>query len=161
YDKLPPLPWWLVEIVYRIFGRDLFYYALAQAAVIAAFALIWKTARPMVGSLGALAALLIVDGLHYVHFTAAKFNHDGIQLPFWALAGYSFHAALRRERLVHWILLGVAIGCALWAKYFVAMLAAPLVLFMLFDPRARKNFATPGPYVAIAVAFVVAAPHLI
>src|SRR5580765_7464152 len=45
YDKLPPLPWWLVEITYRIFGRDLFYYALAQGAVITAFALIWKTAR--------------------------------------------------------------------------------------------------------------------
>src|SRR5471030_803761 len=145
YDKLPPLPWWLVEIVYRIFGHDLFYYALAQTAVIAAFAFIWKTARPLVGPLGALVALLIVDGLHYVHFTAAKFNHDVIQLPFWALAGYSFHAALRRGKLIHWVLLGVAIGIALWAKYFVAMLSAPLALFMLLDPQAR-NFATPGPY---------------
>src|ERR1700680_4443096 len=126
YDKLPPLPWWLVEIVYRIFRRDLFYYALAQAAVIAAFALIWKTARPLVGPLGALLALLIVDGLHYVHFTAAKFNHDVIQLPFWALAGFSFHAALRGGKLVHWALLGLAIGFAFWAKYFVAMVIAPL-----------------------------------
>ena len=161
YDKLPPLPWWLVEIVYRIFGHDLFYYALAQAAVIAAFAFIWKTARPLVGPLGAFCALLIVDGLHYVHFTAAKFNHDVIQLPFWALAGYSFHAALRRGKLIHWVLLGVAIGIALWAKYFVAMLAAPLALFMLLDPQARRHFATPGPYVAIIIAFVVAAPHLL
>src|SRR6267143_4462308 len=44
YDKLPPLPWWLVEVVYWIFGRDLFYYALAQAAVVAAFAAVWATA---------------------------------------------------------------------------------------------------------------------
>jgi 4-amino-4-deoxy-L-arabinose transferase-like glycosyltransferase len=161
YDKLPPLPWWLVEVVYRIFGRDVFYYALAQAAVIAAFALIWKIARPLVGPLGALMALLIVDGLHYVHFTAAKFNHDVIQLPFWALAGYSFHAALRRGKLIHWVLLGVAIGIALWAKYFVAVLAVPLALFMLLDPRARRNFATPGPYVAIVLAFVIASPHLL
>ena len=161
YDKLPPLPWWLVEIVYRIFGRDLFYYALAQGAVIAAFALIWKTARPLVGPLGALGALLIVDGLHYVHFTAAKFNHDVVQLPFWALAGYSFHAALRRGKLMHWALLGLAIGIALWAKYFVAMLVVPLALFMLLDRQARSNFATPGPYVAMIVAFVIAAPHLL
>jgi 4-amino-4-deoxy-L-arabinose transferase-like glycosyltransferase len=161
YDKLPPLPWWLVEIVNRIFGRDLFYYALAQAAVMAAFALIWKTARPLVGPLGALAALLIVDGLHYVHFTAAKFNHDVVQLPFWALAGFSFHAALRRGNLMHWVLLGLAIGIALWAKYFVAMLVAPLALFMLINRQARRNFATPGPYVAMIVAFVIAAPHLL
>src|SRR5262245_54859717 len=121
YDKLPPLPWWMVEITYRIFGRDLFYYALAQAAVVVAFVLIWQVARPMVGALGALVALLILDGMHYFHFTAAKFNHDVIQLPFWALAGFSFHAALRGGKLLHWTLLGVALGFAFWAKYFVAM----------------------------------------
>src|SRR5437879_10143354 len=49
YDKLPPLPWWLVEIVYRTIGIDAAYYALAQLTVIAAFALIWATARPLVG----------------------------------------------------------------------------------------------------------------
>ena len=161
YDKLPPLPWWLVEITYRIFGRDLFYYALAQGVVVAAFVAIWKTARPLVGPFGALLALLIIDGLHYVHFTAAKFNHDVIQLPFWALAGFSFHAALRDGKLVHWTLLGIAIGLALWAKYFVAMLAAPLALFMLLDPQARRHFATPGPYIAIACVLMIAAPHLI
>ena len=36
YDKLPPLPWWLVEIVYRLVGHDFAYYALAQLAVIGA-----------------------------------------------------------------------------------------------------------------------------
>src|SRR6185295_5924029 len=74
YDKLPPLPWWLVEIVYRLCGQDLAFYVLAQVAVIAAFAVIWVTARPLVGPLGALIAVLILDGLHYVHYTAAKFN---------------------------------------------------------------------------------------
>src|SRR6204780_4715166 len=50
YDKLPPLPWWLVEIMYRLFGTDAAYYALAQAAVIIAFVAVWSTARPLVGS---------------------------------------------------------------------------------------------------------------
>ena len=30
YDKLPPLPWWLVEIAYRSAGHDFAYYLLAQ-----------------------------------------------------------------------------------------------------------------------------------
>src|SRR5690242_17162290 len=125
YDKLPPLPWWMVEATYRLFGPDLFYYALAQAAVVATFALIWVMARPLVGATGAPAAILILDGLHYFTFTAPKFNHDVIQLPFWALAGFAYWAALRRGRVVHWLLLGFAIGMALWAKYFVVVLAAP------------------------------------
>src|SRR5438270_10572328 len=74
YDKLPPLPWWMIETIHRLIGFDAAYYALAQLAVIGAFALVWWTARPLVGEIGALVAILIIDGLHYFHYTAAKFN---------------------------------------------------------------------------------------
>ena len=161
YDKLPPLPWWMVQATYRVAGHDFAYYFLAQAAVVAAFTLIWKMARPLVGPLGALVAVLIVDGLHYFNYTAAKFNHDVIQLPFWALAGFAFHRALRGRQSADWVLLGIAVGIALWAKYFVVVLAVPLALFVLIDRDAQKALATPGPYVAVVAALVVMAPHLI
>src|SRR5271154_2470206 len=160
YDKLPPLPWWLVEIVHRTFGADVAYYALAQAAVLIAFLFVWATARRIVGATGALVAVLIIDGMHYFQYTAVKFNHDVIQLPFWALAGYAFYAALTRGRLGHWLLLGIAFGGALWAKYFVIVLAAPYALFVLFDRKARPALATPGPWLALAVALIIAAPHV-
>jgi 4-amino-4-deoxy-L-arabinose transferase-like glycosyltransferase len=161
YDKLPPLPWWMAEAAHRLFGPDLFYYALSQIAVVAAFALVWGMARQLVGAVGALVAILIIDGLHYFTFTAPKFNHDVVQLPFWALAGTAYWAALRHGRLLHWALLGFAIGMAFWSKYFVVVLAAPLALFLLFDQDARRSLATPGPYLAIAVALAVMAPHLL
>ena len=161
YDKLPPLPWWLVEIAYRLAGHDFAYYLLAQLAVVSAFAIIWAAARPLVGPLGALIAVLIVDGLHYLNYTSAKFNHDVIQLPFWALAGFAFHRALRGRQMTDWLLLGFAVGLSLWAKYFVAVLAIPLALFVLFDRDARQTLKTPGPYIAIAVALVTMAPHLV
>jgi hypothetical protein len=161
YDKLPPLPWWLVEIMHRAFGADAAYYALAQAVVIVAFVAVWATARPLVGATGALIAVLIIDGMHYFQYTAVKFNHDVIQLPFWALAGYAFHSALKRGRLGHWLLLGFSFGSALWAKYFVVVLAAPYVLFLVFDRDARRALATPGPWLALIVALVIAAPHVV
>jgi 4-amino-4-deoxy-L-arabinose transferase-like glycosyltransferase len=161
YDKLPPLPWWLVEATYRVFGRDVAYYALSQIAVITAFALVWHMGRQLIGPAAALVAVFIIDGLHYFTFTAPKFNHDVVQLPFWALAGYAYWAALRRGRMLHWLLLGFAVGMAFWAKYFVLVLAVPMVLFALFDRDARKVLLTPGPYVAAAVALAIAAPHLI
>jgi 4-amino-4-deoxy-L-arabinose transferase-like glycosyltransferase len=161
YDKLPPLPWWLVEVLHRTIGFEAAYYALAQVAVLAAFALVWATARPLVGALGALVAVLIVDGLHYFHYTAVKFNHDVIQLPLWALAGYAFHAALKRGAATDWILLGLAIGLSLWAKYFVVVLAVPLALFLLIDRDARKALRTGGPWLALAVAAIVMLPHLV
>src|SRR5712672_1945362 len=137
YDKLPPLPWWLIEATYRLFGSDTALYLVAQATVVAAFCLVWVLARRLVGPIGALVAVLIVDGLHYFNFTAPKFNHDVIQLPLWALAGVSFHGALRSGRLRDWAGLGLACGLALWAKYFIAVLALPLALFLLLDRDAR------------------------
>src|ERR1019366_1752722 len=131
YDKLPPLPWWLVEIVYRLICHDVGYYLLAQLAVVAGFAAVWAMARPLTGVLGALVAVLVLDGLHYVNYTAAKFNHDVIQLPFWALAGFAFHRALRGGELRHWLLLGLAVGLSLWSKYFVLVLALALGLYVL------------------------------
>ncbi|HEX3506437.1 MAG TPA: glycosyltransferase family 39 protein [Xanthobacteraceae bacterium] len=161
YDKLPPLPWWLVEIAHRLFGADVAYYALAQGCVVIAFALVFATARPLVGAVGALFAVLVIDGMHYFQYTAVKFNHDVVQLPFWTLAGYALYFALKRGSLWHWFLLGVAFGGALWAKYFVIVLAVPYALFVLFDPQARRALATPGPWLALVVALVVASPHLI
>ncbi|HEX5212901.1 MAG TPA: glycosyltransferase family 39 protein [Pseudolabrys sp.] len=161
YDKLPPLPWWLVEAAYQLVGHDFAYYLLAQIAVAAGFAFVYLTARALVGTAGALISVLIVDGLHYFNYTAAKFNHDVIQLPFWALAGFAFHRALRGRRNADWLLLGLAIGISLWAKYFVAVLAVPLALFVLFDGEARQTLKTPGPYIAVAVALVTMAPHLV
>jgi hypothetical protein len=161
YDKLPPLPWWLVQIAFMTVGHDFAYYLLAQIAVVAGFAFVYLAARPLVGTLGALACVLIIDGLHYLNYTSAKFNHDVVQLPFWALAGFAFHRALRGRQNADWLLLGLAVGISLWAKYFVAVLAIPLALFVFIDRDARKALATPGPYIAIAAALVTMAPHLV
>ena len=160
YDKLPPLPWFLAEIAYRATGTDDSLYALSQAAVIVAFIAVWMTARPLVGTLGALAAVLIIDGLHYLNLSAVKFNHNIVEMPLWALAGFAFHAGLRQGKLRHWILLGIALGLAWWAKYFVVILATPLALFLLLDPQARRRLAGPGPWIAAVATLVVVAPNL-
>jgi len=161
HDKHPPLPWWLVEILYRVFGSDVAYYAFSEVVIVSTFAVVFAAARPLVGAVGALVAVLIIDGMHYFNYTAPKFNHDVIQLPFWALAGFAFRLGLRGGRLRDWLLLGFAVGMAVWAKYFVVVLIAPLGLFLLIDRDARRSLATPGPWVALGAALAVTAPHLV
>jgi 4-amino-4-deoxy-L-arabinose transferase-like glycosyltransferase len=161
YDKLPPLPWWLAEAVYRVFGFDDALYALSQVVAIIAFIAVWKTARPLVGAAGALAAVLIIDGMHYFTASATKFNHNVVELPLWAIAGFAFQAGLRRRHLGYWVLLGVALGLAWWAKYFMIVLAVPLALFLVLDPGARRRLSESGPWIAAAVALAIMAPHLV
>src|SRR5258708_16930663 len=63
-DKLPPLPWWTMEILYRLFHADIAYYAFSQLMVLAAFALVFRLALTTIRAGTALAAVLIIDGLH-------------------------------------------------------------------------------------------------
>jgi 4-amino-4-deoxy-L-arabinose transferase-like glycosyltransferase len=161
YAKLSPLPWWIAEAVYRILPYDAAYYALSQLFVVATFAIVWALARQLVGPVGALVAVLIVDGLDYFQSASTHFNHDVAQLPFWALAGYALQAALRKGRHHDWILLGAALGAAFWAKYFVIVLALPIAAFMILDRDARPNLKRPGPWIAVAAGLVVILPHLI
>ena len=67
-------------------------------------------------AMGALAAVLIIDGLHYFNYTAAKFNHDVIQLPFRAMAGHAFRTGLHTGTTKSWRVLGLTVGLAFWAK---------------------------------------------
>jgi 4-amino-4-deoxy-L-arabinose transferase-like glycosyltransferase len=57
--------------------------------------------------------------------------------------------------------LGLAVGLAFWAKYSVVVLVIPLALFMVWDRQARKSLFTLGPWLAVALALAVSAPHFI
>ena len=161
YPKLSPLPWLTIEAVHRIFNVEFAYYALGQVSAATAFLFVWMMARSLVGTLGAVCAILILDGQYFMNFLTFKFNHNVIQIPFWALAGYCYWSALRTGRTLHWLMLGVAIGAAFWAKYFVIVLAIPLTVFLLIDVDARRNWTNSGPWLALVAASLVAAPHLI
>ena len=60
YDKLPPLPWWLIEAMHRLFGVDAAYYATAQIAVLVAFAKTFFTGVMPEAWLYALGALFVL-----------------------------------------------------------------------------------------------------
>ena len=161
YDKLPPLPWWMLEATYRLFGPDLFFYALSQATRRCRL-------RADLGHGAAAGRPGRRAGRGPDHRRPALFHVHGAQIQ----SRRDPTAVLGADRLC---LLGGApprpdraLGFArvrhrdgVWAKYFVVVQAAPLVLFALFDRDARKALATPGPWLAVAVALVVMAPHLV
>src|SRR4029078_1685938 len=80
---------------------------------------------------------------------------------FWALTGYAYWAALRHGKTLHWVLLGLGILMPVCANCSIVVQPAPLALFALVDREARKTLATPGPWIAVAVALVVMSPHLV
>src|SRR5690242_16401534 len=95
YWKHPPLPWWLADLSYRITGSINALYVLGPLAAVTSFYAVYKLAREVTDPLSALIAVLALEGTHYYNFSAVKFAHDQVQLPFWAFTGLFFYRALR------------------------------------------------------------------
>lgn len=83
---------------------------------------------------------------------------DGAQLFFWTLALYFTFKALETSRLSWWILTGVAVGIGLYVKYIIVLYYPSLLLCLLLSPTWRERLRSRGPYLSVAVAFLVFAP---
>jgi 4-amino-4-deoxy-L-arabinose transferase-like glycosyltransferase len=160
YWKHPPLPWWIADALYHVTGDVHSVYVLGPLCAVLTMYLVWRFAREVTDPVSALVAALALEGLHYFNFSVVKFAHDQMQLPFWALTGWLTWRALRHGRTSEWALAGAALALAFWSKYAAFALAAPIGLFLLLDPTARRAWRTPGPYVMAIAFFVVLAPHL-
>jgi hypothetical protein len=161
YDKHPPLAWRFVELTHDLFKNNKSFFLISQFAIIASLAIVFSAVRRVLTASAAFVTILILDGLHYFHFTGVKFNQDVCQLPLWALAGYSYWRALRDNSLRAWMLLAFSLAGAFWCKYFAIVLAIPMVLFLLLNRDARARLATAKPYLAAAAFLLVLAPHLL
>jgi len=159
YWKHPPLPWWIDDLAWRAAGDPRAVYVLGPLAAAIALYAVWRLGRDIVGPHQALMAVVTLEGLHFFNFTAVKFNHDVMQLPLWALTGLFLLHAMRDGRNRDWVLSGAFLALAFWTKYSALALAAPIGLFLLLDPVARRCWRTPGPYLMAATFLVVLAPH--
>jgi 4-amino-4-deoxy-L-arabinose transferase-like glycosyltransferase len=160
YWKHPPLPWWIADLAYRIVGHVNVVYALGPLAVIACFYAVWLLAREIAGDVKALIAVAALEAIHLYNFSAVKFAHDQMQLPFWALTGLFLWRAIVRRRNVDWVLAGLFFAGAFWSKYAAFTLGVTLALFLLLDPFARRAWRTPGPYLMAAAFALVVAPNV-
>jgi len=159
YWKHPPLPWWIADLAYRLTGQIGSVYLLGPLAVAGCFVAVYLLAREIAGPAQALIATLSLVGIHYYNYSAVKFAHDQMQLPFWAFTALFFYRGLVRGRALDWILAGAMLALAFWSKYAAFALAMSLGLFLLIDPVARQTLRTPGPWLMAAAFLVVVAPN--
>ena len=161
YWKHPPLPWLLMDITHQIFGARLWaFFLLGQLAAVAAFWAIWRLGRELFTPLEAFVAVVILDGDIEFNFNTSVFNHNILELPFFALAGWSLYRAFVGGALRDWLLLGLWFALAFYTKYEAFVLLVPALLFSVVDPQARRCWGKPGPYIASVVCAGLCAPQL-
>jgi hypothetical protein len=158
----PPFQAWLVGAIDALSGdRRWALFLASQILVATCLWAVWRLARSIVTPLGALISVLLLEGVFYFNVGSPNLSPDLIELPFWALALGALHRALRRERLRDWALLGVWLAAAAYGKYVSAVLAAVMIGFLALEPRARRCWRTPGPYVCALLCLLLLTPHLV
>lgn len=168
YWKHPPLPAWILDLLYRIGGgRHAVLYLASPLAVALTFWAVWRLGHRIVPAPLAALAVLPLVGLAYYGFTAPEFNHNVVQYPFFALVPLLLHRALTGARpperaggrLSDWLLLGLVGGLAVYAKYSTAPLLLAAALLLLCHPLGWRALAGRGPWLALGAFVVIAAPH--
>jgi 4-amino-4-deoxy-L-arabinose transferase-like glycosyltransferase len=117
------------------------------------------------GDRAMLRAAAIIACMPLAQIGLALATPDAPLLLFWALALAALIPALRsestrRERVLAWALLGLALGCALSSKYTALLLASGIAVALVTHRSLRPALSTPGPYVALAIALLVFAPNV-
>lgn len=87
-------------------------------------------------------------------------------LTVWALADIFFPetgnaAATRPEEMRKWALVGLWLGLTFLSKYHAVFLIAGAGLFALTFAPARRWIWHPGPYLAVAIAALIASPVIV
>jgi hypothetical protein len=86
---------------------------------------------------------------------------NSLDIMFWLLAIHALLGAAERGALRHWLLLGLVLGLGLLNKTSVLWLGAGVGAAILLSGQLRRQLATPGPYVAAALALVLFSPFVL
>lgn len=157
YYKHPPLAPWVLHLFWRAFG-SVGPYLLSQLCIAATLWCVWRTGLRLMAPERALIGTVLTMGVVFYTRPALEFNHNIAQMPLWAALGWCLLAALQDGRLRQWLLLGLLAGLGMLTKYSVAILLACLGLYLVLSP-ARRVLRQIGPWLGLALALAVFAPH--
>lgn len=159
----PPLSIALLALVTGLLGDSLPAVRLVPAlAGAAAVLVVGLTARRLgagafgqaVAMVAALAAPLYL-ALHHIY------SMNALDVLVWALAAYLLLGVLERPTIGRWAGLGLLLGLGLQTKISVLWLGAGLAVGLVATRRGRRLLATPGPWLAGALALLLFLPYVL
>ena len=162
YYSKPPLIAWIIRAATETCG-------LGEACI--------RTPSPILHTLTALGVFLLgrqlydtrtgaLAGLAFatlpgVSLSAALISTDVPLLLFWALALFAFSVLLKTDKLWPALLLGLALGVGLNAKYAMGWFVLCAAVYVVFVPERRTLLRDYRIYLALALGVALIVPNLI
>lgn len=161
YFSKPPLIAWLIGAATTVCGVGEACVRIPSPVLHTATALtiFWLGARLYDTRIGALSALAFAT-LPGVSLSAGLISTDVPLLLCWALALVGFSALLETKKLWPVLLLGIAFGVGLNAKYAMAWFLMCAGVYLAFTPERRCILRDWRLYLALAIGVALIAPNL-
>ncbi len=162
YFSKPPLIAWLIGAATTVCGIGEACVRLPSPLMHTGTALVifWLGRRLYDARVGALSALAFAT-LPGVSLSAGLISTDVPLLFCWALALVGFSALLDSDELWPALLLGVALGAGLNAKYAMAWFLMCAGVYLLVTPERRKILRDWRLYLALAIGVALIVPNLL
>ncbi|MEQ1806594.1 MAG: glycosyltransferase family 39 protein [Burkholderiaceae bacterium] len=161
YFKHPPLFAWIAAAWFSVLPRtDLAYFALSALNASLGLIGVAALARRFLSSHGAAFAALALAVSPLYTGLAIKFNANAVLLSIWPWTAYFCVAFVQTGRRRNAAACGVMVGLALLGKYFSLVLVVALLIAILGVPAWRQRLRGLGPWLAVAAALAVLAPHV-
>jgi len=168
YFDHPPLTFWLAGLSLKLFGQV--GPLVLRAPFIAMFAgttwLTFVVGRRLFGPWpGFYAALLLNLSAVFTLSTAIFVQPDGPLMFFWMACLWCLTRIVFPPRPARpwlwWAALGLSLGLAMLGKYHALFIPLGAGVFLLTRSDQRRLLASPGPYLALALALAVSSPVII
>ena len=158
YYSKPPLIAWIIGLTTAVCGDSTFCVRLpAPLLHTATAAVIFLIGRRFLSEAAGLAAALAFVTLPGVSLSSGIISTDVPLLLAWALALWAVMELLDGDAWWPSLLLGIALGVGLNAKYAMAFFVASLAVYMAVTPSARRLLGDARLWVALGLgAYVVA-----
>jgi len=161
YGTQPPLYNWLQWLLFSTLGLNLFALALLKSlCLFGIYFFLFLTARPLVGSLGAMAVSASLLLLPQIGWEAQRdLTHSVLLTTIASMSLYAYFALLRRPTATRYALFGLLLGLGMQTKYNFVIFTIGLMVASLMVPQHRAIVWNRRIVVSIAVAVLCLLPH--
>ena len=161
YGPQPPLYSWLQWAFFEVFGASILALALLKnVLLLGTYSFTWLAARQLLAPrLAALSSASLLLLLQIVWESQRDLTHSVLVTTCAAATLAIVVGLIRAPRSGLYLLLGVAVGCGLLAKYSFFMFVVAFGVALLWVPATRRVLLDRRLTLTVLVAAALVAPH--
>ncbi len=121
----------------------------------------YSLTRSLYDRLAAFRAVMLLSVLPFFFAVGMIMTPDAPLTACWSAVIYFLYRVFLLAKPRAWLGVGIFLGLGMFSKYTLALLGPAILLFMLIDPKSRRWFISPWPYLAVVIALIIFSPDII